>query len=97
MVGGGFSVGGASYRKAKTWALGEVRVVDGRSTATEVPEFDLHIDKTVYKWVASNVTEKKSFISCIFKVGVAYCLLSGDGEACCSWPPSQWRGSNPSS
>ena len=66
--GGGVVVGGASYRKAKTWGLGEVRVVDGRSLTTEVPEFDLHMDKTVYKWIASNVAEKKSFISCIFKV-----------------------------
>ena len=68
VVSTGLSAGGASYRKAKTWGLGEVRVVDGRSTTTEVTEFDLHIDKTVYKWVASNVAEKKSFISCIFKV-----------------------------
>ena len=67
-VVGGVSVGGASYRKAKTWGLGEVRVVDGRSSTAEVTEFDLHIDKTVYKWVASNVAENKSFISCIFKV-----------------------------
>ena len=63
--------GGASYRRAKSWSLGEVKVVDGRNTTTEVTEFDLHIDKTVYKWVASNVAEKKSFISCIFKVGVS--------------------------
>lgn len=68
MVGGGVSIGGASYRKAKTWSLGDIRVVDGRSNTTEVTEFDLHIDKTVYKWVASNVAEKKSFITCIFKV-----------------------------
>lgn len=68
VVSTGVVVGGASYRKAKTWGLGEIRVVDGRSTTPEVTEFDLHIDKTVYKWVASNVAEKKSFISCIFKV-----------------------------
>lgn len=68
VVSAGLSAGAASYLKAKTWGLGEVRVVDGRSTTTEVTEFDLHIDKTVYKWVASNVAEKKSFISCIFKV-----------------------------
>ena len=73
VVNVGLSVGGASYRKAKTWSLGEIRVVDGRNTTTEVTEFDLHIDKTVYKWVASNVTEKKSFISCIFKV-VVVCM-----------------------
>ena len=75
VVGGGLSVGVASYRKAKTWGLSEIRVVDGRSTTAEVTEFDLHIDKTVYKWVASNVSEKKSFISCIYKV------MSGRGLA----------------
>ena len=69
-VGVGLSVGGASYRRTKTWGLGEVKVVDGRNTTVEVTEFDLHIDKTVYKWVASNVAEKKSFISCIFKVNI---------------------------
>ena len=68
VVSVGLSVGGASYRKTKTWGLGEVKVVDGRNTTVEVTEFDLHIDKTVYKWIASNVAEKKSFISCIFKV-----------------------------
>ena len=68
MVGVGVTVGGASYRRAKSWSLGEVKVVDGRNSTTEVTEFDLHINKTVYKWVASNVAEKKSFISCIFKV-----------------------------
>lgn len=69
-VGSVVPVDGASYRKAKTWGVGEIRVIDGHSTTTEVTEFDLHIDKTVYKWVASNVAEKKSFISCIFKVSV---------------------------
>lgn len=68
MVGVGLSAGGALYRRAKSWSLGEVKVVDGRNTTSEVTEFHLHIDKTVYKWVASNVAEKKSFISCIFKV-----------------------------
>ena len=66
--GGGGGQGGGTYRRAKTWQLQEVKVVDGKSKDTEVLEFDLHIDKTVYRWIASNVAEKKSFLSCIYKV-----------------------------
>ena len=35
--------------------------------AQEVPDFDLHFDKT-YKWTAASVTEKNSFISTLWKV-----------------------------
>ena len=86
--GGGGGVGsvglaggqhGAAYRRTKAWQLGEVRVVDGKSTDTEVPEFDLHVDKTMYKWIASSVAEKKSFLSCIFKVRVCVCVCGGGG------------------
>lgn len=57
-----------SYRRVKTWRLTELRLVDGRSAETEVPEFDLHFDKNTFKWIASGVVEKKVFITCLYKV-----------------------------
>ena len=57
-----------SYKRVKTWQLRELRVVDARSVDTEVPEFDLHFDKQVFKWIASSVSEKKSLITCLYKV-----------------------------
>lgn len=37
----------------------------------ENPEFDLHFEK-VYKWLASSIAEKNSFISCIWKLNQRY-------------------------
>ena len=33
----------------------------------DVPDFDLHFEKA-YKWLASNVAEKNSFIASLWKV-----------------------------
>lgn len=33
-----------------------------------MPEFDLHFEKGVFKWVASSVVEKKAFIVCLYKM-----------------------------
>lgn len=57
-----------SYRRVKTWRLADLRLVDGHSAETEVPEFDLHFDKNTFKWIASGVVEKKAFITCLYKV-----------------------------
>ena len=37
-------------------------MVDGKSLDSEVPEFDLHFEKGVYKWIAGSIMEKKAFI-----------------------------------
>ena len=34
----------------------------------QVPEFDLHFEKGTFKWVASNVAEKKAFVVCLYKM-----------------------------
>ena len=52
----------------KQWRLSELRLIDGKSADMEMPEFDLHFDKAVFKWIASSVTEKKTFITCLYKV-----------------------------
>lgn len=41
------------------------------SVFQESSEFDLHFDK-VYKWVASSIAEKSTFISCIWKLNQRY-------------------------
>lgn len=42
----------------------------------QVPEFDLHFEKTTFKWVASSVAEKKAFIVCLYKMVHKYLLRS---------------------
>ena len=56
------------YRRVKTWRLSELKLVDGKSADTEVPEFDLHFDRSTFKWIASSVAEKKAFVTCLYKV-----------------------------
>lgn len=57
-----------TFRRVKTWALSDLRLVDGRSAEVEVPEFDLHFDKGTFKWTASTVAEKKAFVVCLYKM-----------------------------
>ena len=71
-----------SYRRVKTWRLTELRLVDGRSAETEVPEFDLHFDKNTFKWIASGVVEKKVFITCLYKVLHLVRESSGGRKTC---------------
>lgn len=59
-----------SYKRVKTWQLSELKMVDGHTVDTEGPAFDLHFDKQAFKWVASSVAEKKSFIAALYKVYV---------------------------
>uniref|UniRef100_A0A1X7VCF4 Exocyst complex component Sec3 PIP2-binding N-terminal domain-containing protein n=1 Tax=Amphimedon queenslandica TaxID=400682 RepID=A0A1X7VCF4_AMPQE len=60
------------YRRVKKWELSELRLIDGKSADTEVPEFDLHFEKTTFKWVASNVVEKKAFVVCLYRMAHKY-------------------------
>ncbi|CAE1251875.1 EXOC1 [Acanthosepion pharaonis] len=64
---------GDSYKKKLSWLLRELKVVDGKDINKfhETAEFDLHFEK-VYKWVASNITEKSSFISCLWRLSQRY-------------------------
>ncbi|XP_033743453.1 exocyst complex component 1-like isoform X1 [Pecten maximus] len=64
---------GESYKKKTTWLLRELKVVDGKSSNKETAEFDLHFEK-IYKWVASSVTDKEAFISCLWKLSQR-CLI----------------------
>ncbi|XP_078603079.1 exocyst complex component 1-like [Branchiostoma floridae x Branchiostoma japonicum] len=64
---------GDTYKRRQTWELRELKLVDGKDDSKESPEFDLHFEKS-YKWVASNVTEKSAFISCLWKLCQRYLI-----------------------
>ncbi|XP_035207311.1 exocyst complex component 1-like [Stegodyphus dumicola] len=54
------------YKKKCSWQLRELKLVDGKDEKKPTAEFDLHFEK-VYKWIASNVSEKHAFIKCLWK------------------------------
>ncbi|XP_077983719.1 exocyst complex component 1-like isoform X2 [Glandiceps talaboti] len=60
-----------TYKKRESWSLSDLKKVDGRDETKDLPEFDLHFEKS-YKWIASNVAEKNSFISCLWKLSQRY-------------------------
>ncbi|CAI9726036.1 exocyst complex component 1-like isoform X1 [Octopus vulgaris] len=70
---------GESYKKKLSWFLRELKVVDGKDVNkfSEIAEFDLHFEK-VYKWVASSMTEKSSFISCLWRLSQRYHVQKAD-------------------
>lgn len=55
-----------SYKKKTSWPLRDLKLVDGKDEVKATAEFDLHFEK-VYKWIASSVSEKNSFIQCLWK------------------------------
>ncbi|KAM3831737.1 exocyst complex component 1 isoform 5-T5 [Vipera latastei] len=62
---------GDFYKRQIAWELRDLTVVDAKDAIKESSEFDLHFDK-VYKWVASSIAEKSTFISCIWKLNQRY-------------------------
>ncbi|XP_070552598.1 exocyst complex component 1-like isoform X2 [Ptychodera flava] len=60
-----------TYKKRESWPLTDLKKVDGKDEAKDLPEFDLHFEK-IYKWIASNVAEKNSFIACLWKLSQRY-------------------------
>uniref|UniRef100_A0A8D0BPN1 Exocyst complex component 1 n=1 Tax=Salvator merianae TaxID=96440 RepID=A0A8D0BPN1_SALMN len=62
---------GDFYKRQTAWVLRDLAVVDAKDAIKENPEFDLHFDK-VYKWVASSIAEKNTFISCLWKLNQRY-------------------------
>ncbi len=60
--------GKESYKRVKSWNISELRTVDGHTP--DSPEFDLTFDKQTFKWIASNVSDKKAFVTQLYKVRV---------------------------
>ncbi|CAH1176958.1 unnamed protein product [Phaedon cochleariae] len=54
------------FKKKRTWALADLKSVDGHNESYDTLEFDLHLDK-VYRWVAMNSKERHAFIHNIWK------------------------------
>lgn len=54
------------YKKKRSWSLDEIKVVDGKSDATDTHEFDLLLEKQ-YKWFAANLHERQNLITVLWK------------------------------
>ena len=54
-----------SYKRVKTWALSDLRLVDCHFEGSEL---DFKFEKQMFKWVVQSLAEKKSFILNLFKV-----------------------------
>ncbi|XP_035825446.1 exocyst complex component 1 isoform X2 [Aplysia californica] len=58
---------GDGFKKKMAWLLRDLRMLDGRSADKDTSEFDLHFEKT-YKWSASSLEEKETFISSLWRL-----------------------------
>ena len=55
------------YKKVKTWSFVDLKLVDCHSEGSEL---DFKFDKQIFKWVAVNSAEKKSFVVNLFKANI---------------------------
>lgn len=55
------------YKKKRSWELGDLKVVDGKSEDPETYEFNLFVEKE-YRWFASNLHERQNFITVLWKL-----------------------------
>lgn len=62
-----------TYKRKRSWGLAELKSVDGHNEAPDTQEFDLYFDK-VYRWVATNIKERQSFIHNLWKQCVKHIL-----------------------
>ncbi|KAJ3665475.1 hypothetical protein Zmor_000968 [Zophobas morio] len=62
-----------THKRKRSWALAELKNVDGYNESSETQEFDLHFDK-LYRWVATNVKERHSFIHHLWKQAVKHIM-----------------------
>ncbi|XP_044259494.1 exocyst complex component 1 isoform X2 [Tribolium madens] len=62
-----------THKRKRSWALAELKGVDGHNESNETQEFDLHFDK-VYRWVATNPKERHSFIHNLWKQAVKHIM-----------------------
>ncbi|RZF37975.1 hypothetical protein LSTR_LSTR005475 [Laodelphax striatellus] len=60
-------------KKKRSWPLGSLKIVDGKTASADTQEFDLYFDK-VYKWHASNTQERQSFLIVLWKQCSNYSL-----------------------
>lgn len=68
--------GKETFKRVKSWPLTELRLVDGHRVDGEGPEFDLAFDRQTFRWIASNVADKKAFVTQLYKVRYSLCPLA---------------------
>ena len=64
---------GDTFKKKLSWALRELKVLDARDATRDTPDFELQFDK-VYKWIASSIQEKLTFIQYLWKLCQRYLI-----------------------
>ena len=63
---------GDAFKKKSSFALRELQFLDAKYVdKRDSAEFDIHFDKT-YRWIASSMTEKTSFIQCLRNLSHRY-------------------------
>ncbi|GFS06267.1 exocyst complex component 1 [Elysia marginata] len=58
---------GDGHKKKMAWLLRDLRTVDGKNAEKPTAEFDLLFER-VYKWMASSVEDKETFISSLWRL-----------------------------
>lgn len=61
------------HKRKRSWALAELKSVDGHDVSSETHEFDLQFDK-MYRWVATNLKERHSFIHNLWKQAMKHVM-----------------------
>ncbi|XP_055895283.1 exocyst complex component 1-like isoform X2 [Biomphalaria glabrata] len=56
------------YKKKMSWLLRDLKTLDGKSAEKPTTEFDLHFFEKTFKWSASTLEEKESFISSLWRL-----------------------------
>ncbi|KAH9489273.1 Exocyst complex component 1 [Bulinus truncatus] len=56
------------YKTKMSWLLRDLKTLDGKSLEKPTTEFDLHFFDKTYKWSASNLEEKESFVSSLWRL-----------------------------
>ncbi|RUS86833.1 hypothetical protein EGW08_005429 [Elysia chlorotica] len=68
---------GDGHKKKMAWLLRDLRTVDGKSAEKPTAEFDLLFEK-VYKWMASSVEDKETFISSLWRLSHRFLIQKPD-------------------
>ncbi|CAL1546243.1 unnamed protein product [Lymnaea stagnalis] len=56
------------FKKKMAWLLRDLKTLDGKSVEKVTSDFDLHFFDKTYKWSASTVEEKETFVSSLWRL-----------------------------
>ncbi|CAH1777406.1 unnamed protein product, partial [Owenia fusiformis] len=63
---------GDTYKKKTSWPLRSLRQFDNKDITKDIADFDIVMPDKTFKWTASNIQEKNSFITCLWKLCQRY-------------------------